>query len=65
MFNNRVGPRSRGRRRITLAFTAGALVAFSGPCLPDDFWSSLLANSLSAVTGVLLSDFLNVVLPPV
>ena len=41
------------------------MLVFSGPCLPDSFASNLLANSLTAVTGVLLSDFLNVVIPPV
>ena len=41
------------------------MLVFSGPCLPDNFASNLVANSVSAVTGVLLSDFLNVVIPPV
>lgn len=37
----------------------------SGPCLPQGYFSDLLASSLTASVGVLLSDFFAVVLPPV
>jgi len=37
----------------------------SGSCLPQGYFSDLLASSLSASVGVLLSDFFSVVLPPV
>ncbi|MBI4717867.1 MAG: hypothetical protein HY763_08700 [Planctomycetes bacterium] len=41
-----------------------AVVLSLGPCLPNNYFSSLFSSSLSAVTGVVLSDFLSVVLPP-
>lgn len=42
----------------------GLLLAFAGPCLPNDYWSDLLASAGSALTGALLSELLNAILPP-
>jgi len=58
--------RERGwGKRVGLALMASTVLGLSGSCLPNNFWSGLIANSVSAVTGVLLSDFLQVFLPPV
>ncbi|MCP4589382.1 MAG: hypothetical protein GY842_01430 [bacterium] len=56
--------RALGRmiRWRTLACTT---LVLGGPCLPDNIFGDLFGSSISAITGVLLSDLLNVVLPPV
>ncbi len=40
------------------------VLAFSG-CLPSDLVPSLVGSSISSVVGVLLTDALNVLVPPI
>jgi hypothetical protein len=51
-------------RRVCL-LSMGLLIAFSGPCLPNNFFSSVLASSAVSVISALLSDILNTLFPPV
>ncbi len=51
-------------KRALLAATMG-LLAFSGPCFPDNYFSYLAASSGSAILSALLSDVMNTVFPAV
>lgn len=50
--------------RWTALATLGTLTAVGG-CLPPNYFADLAGSSISAVVGVLLSDALNVLLPPI
>ncbi len=50
-------------RRALPTLASGLLLAFSGPCLPSGYFSDLLASAGSALTGTLLSEILNAILP--
>jgi hypothetical protein len=41
---------------------ASLLLAFSGPCMPDDYFSDLAASAGSAIASLVLTDFVNVLL---
>ncbi len=53
------------RKRFIRIAGWGVLLAFAGPCLPNDYFSDLLARAGIAVTGALLSDLLNLLFPAV
>ncbi len=51
------------RRLLYLACPATLLQI--GGCLPDDFFQNLFGSAIAEVASAVLSDFLNVVLPPI
>jgi len=51
-------------RRISYLVSAAGLLSLSS-CLPDNFLPNLLGSSISGVASAILSDVLNVVLPPI
>ncbi len=50
--------------RRYLAFLGPGMALALGGCLPSDYFNNLLGSSVSAVVSVLLSDALNVLIPP-
>ena len=52
------------RYKIQLALL-GVLPLFGGPCLPDNYFSDVLARSGIALTGTFLSDVLNTFFPAI
>ena len=50
------------RRLLSMCAT---LLAFAGPCLPQGYFSDLLANAGVALVGAVLSDILAAVSPPI
>ena len=57
----RLGSRIWGAR----LYLVSGMFLLAGSCLPDNALADLTGSSLSAVVSVLLSDLLNVVIPPI
>jgi hypothetical protein len=52
-------------KRCILALSAATLLAFAGPCFPNNYFSSLISSAGVAVSSALLSDVFNTLFPPV
>jgi hypothetical protein len=48
---------------LRLALGLGFILQLGG-CFPDFYFQNLLASSISEIVGVVLTDTLNVLLPP-
>ncbi len=53
----------RGRRILPFLFVSGLLMQIGG-CFPNYYFQNLLASSISQIVSVILTDALNVLLPP-
>lgn len=50
-------------RRCIFVFSAATLLAFGGPCFPDNYFSSLVSSAGVAVSSALLSEIFNTLFP--
>ena len=50
-------------RRYMLVFSAATLLAFGGPCLPNNYFSNLASSAGAAVSSALLSEIFNTLFP--
>jgi hypothetical protein len=54
----------RLKKKLLVALCVGGSVFQFGGCFPDYYFQNLLASSISEVVSVILTDTLNVLLPP-
>ena len=50
-------------KKCLLVLSATTLLAFGGPCLPDNYLSSLASSAGVAVSSALLSELINTLFP--
>lgn len=50
-------------RRTAVMLSAATLLAFGGPCFPDNYFSSLVSSAGVAVSSALLSQVFNTLFP--